>query len=84
MDPNGRLQGVSVNCRAGASLAELTALTPNRRVGVATIGRIVAAGGTVVQAPTRTNPDHCILGGITPQQAETLFNPTIDNPNFTR
>lgn len=78
---DGKLQGVSVNSRRGATLEELTSTIPNRRVGVTNIALIAAAGGSVVSAPMPNNPDHCVLGGITRQQAEELFTPTISNPN---
>ena len=42
---------------------------------------INAAGGEVVPAPTRTNPYHATLSGLTPEQASQLFRPTQKNPN---
>ena len=78
---DGRLQGVSVNSGPNASLLELAATIPNRRVGVVTLAAIDALGGRVVPAPTLSNPFHCVLNDVTPQQAEQLFTPTVANPS---
>ena len=84
----GKLDGVSVNSAAGLSVEQLTAANtqtgypgiPNNQVGVTTVGAIRAAGGDVVPSPTRTNPHHATLSGLTPEQASDLFRPTILNP----
>jgi RHS repeat-associated protein len=81
LDDSGNLQGVSVNSAPGASLDELTSTIPNKQVGVTTVGAIRAAGGDVTPSPTPGNPFHCTLCGITPEQAEDLFTPTVTNPN---
>jgi len=81
VDAAGNLQGVSVNSAPGASLDELTSTIPNGQVGVTTVGDIRAAGGSVTPSPTAGNPFHCTLCGITPQQGEELFTPTVPNPN---
>ena len=81
IDQNGNLQGVSVNSAPGIGLQELTSTIPNKQVGVTTVGEINAAGGTVTPSPTPNNPYHCTLCGITPQQADELFRPTVPNPN---
>jgi hypothetical protein len=80
VDAAGNLQGVSVNSAVGASLEDLAATIPNPQVGVSTVEEIEAAGGTVTPAPTTRNPFHCILSGITPAKAESLFTPTVANP----
>jgi hypothetical protein len=88
VDVDGRIQGVSVNCAPDVSVQELTAPNlrtgypgiPHNRVGVTTVGAIRAAGGDVVPAPTRTNPYHALLSGVTPGQASQLFRPTMKNP----
>src|SRR4051812_28706905 len=77
VSPGGTLQGVSVNAAAGLSLEELTRPnpqtgypgTPHNQVGVTTVGAIRACGGDVVPSPTRTNPHHATLSGLTPEQA---------------
>ena len=89
VDEGGRIQGVSVNAAPGVSVQELTApnpLTgypgiPHNQVGATTVGAIRADGGDVVPLPTRTNPYHATLSGLTPEQASRLFRPTIKNPN---
>ncbi len=80
-DSTGKLQGVSVNSSAEKTLEQLTVGIPNKQVGVTTVGNVRRAGGNVTPSPTATNPDHCTLCGITPQQAERLMTPTKKNPN---
>src|SRR2546422_10253910 len=79
----------SVHAAPSVSVQELTAPNPHtgypgiphNQVGVTTVGAIRAAGGDVVSAPTRTNPYHATLSGLTPEQASQLFCPTVKNPN---
>lgn len=78
---NGTLSGLSVNSAPGATAAELGASLPHRQIGVTTVGDIRAAGGSVTPSPTSTNPTHCTVCGITPEQGEALFRPTVPNPN---
>jgi hypothetical protein len=89
VDAGGHIEGVSVNAAPAVSVQELTAPNPHtgypgiphHHVGVTTVGAIRAAGGDVVPAPTRTNPYHATLSGLTPEQASQLFRPTTPNPN---
>jgi len=89
VDEAGRVRNVSVNSASNRSLADLTAPNratgypgiPHRRVGVTTAGAIRAAGGEVVPSPTRANPCHATLSGLTPNRASELFRPTIPNPS---
>jgi len=60
---------------------ELTKTFPNKQVGVTTIEQVEALGGRVTPSPTPNIPLHSTLSGITPEQAERLFAPTIPNPN---
>lgn len=84
-----RLVGVSVNAAHGMTLEQLSAANPatgypgipNRQVGVTTVGAIRAGGGDVVAAPTRSNPLHAVMHGLTPDEASGLFRPTRANPN---
>jgi hypothetical protein len=86
---NRVLQNVSVNSGANSSVEELTAPNTstgypgilNGRIGVTTVGAIRARGGDVIPSPTRTNPNHATLSGLTPEQASDLFLPTVVNPN---
>lgn len=82
LDSAGRLNGVSVNSAPGRTVQELSSVnTPHNQIGVTTVGDIRAAGGDVIPSPTGNNPYHCTMCGITPQQANGLFTPTIPNPN---
>ena len=86
---DGKVQGVSVNAASGRSAEELTASLAatgypgilNNQIGVTTVGAIRACGGDVVPTPTRTNPHHATLSGLTPSQASNLFRPTMANPS---
>jgi hypothetical protein len=88
-DSQGRLEGVSVNSAPGLSIDELTAPNaqtgypgiPHNQIGVTTVAKIRAAGGNVVASPTKTNPHHARLSGLTPEEASRLFRPTVSNPN---
>jgi hypothetical protein len=88
--PDGRIEKVSVNAGAGASITDLTATSqtgyagiPHRQIGVTTVGAIRAAGGEVTATPTRKNPFHATLSGLTPEEASKSFRPTIKNPRWT-
>jgi hypothetical protein len=89
VDAGGNIEGVSVNAAPGVSVQELTAPNPHtgypgiphNQVGVTTVGAIRAAGGDVIPSPTRTNPYHATLSGLTPEQASQLFRPTVKNSN---
>jgi|GEM_PF-872552 len=78
---DGNLSGVSVSSAPGKSVRELTRTIPHNQVGVSTVGAVRRAGGDVIPRPTRNNPNHCELCGISASQAERLFTPTIRNPN---
>ena len=86
---DGKVQGVSVNAASGCSVEELTTAIAatgypgilNNQIGVATVGAIRASGGDVVPSPTRTNPHHASLNGLTPAQASKVFRPTVTNPS---
>jgi hypothetical protein len=87
--PDQLLEHVSVNSGPGLSVEDLTAAIaatgylgiPNRQVGVTTVGATRKCGGEVVPSPTRTNPNHATLSGVTPDQASQLFRPTLANPS---
>lgn len=89
LDDQGRVQGVSVNSADGVSLVGLTAPDPatgypgipHTQIGVSTVGAGRAAGGDVIPSPTRRNPHHATLRGLTPDQASALFRPTVLNPS---
>jgi RHS repeat-associated protein len=79
LDADGKLQGVSVNSVADNAVEELAEGIPNGQVGVTTVGEIRAKGGDVVPSPTKNNPNHATMSGITPEEAEELFK-TQKNP----
>ena len=81
IDDVGNLRNVSVNSARGKSIEQLSRGIPNRQVGITFVGDVRAAGGNVVRAPAPGNPNHAILSGVSPEQAERLFTPTIFNPN---
>ena len=85
LDASGKLEGVSVNSGADASLLDLTRSLPHNQVGVTTVGDVRKIGGDVLPSPrlngSNPNPFHSTLQGVTPQQAEQLFKPTVPNPS---
>jgi hypothetical protein len=52
---------------------------PHNKVGVTTVGDVRAAGGNVTPSPTKANPNHCTMCGVTPQNASQLMR-VIPNP----
>ena len=84
-----KLEGVSVNSASGLSIQALIASNPqigypgipHNQVGATTVGAMREAGGDVIPSPTRTNPYHATLSGLTPDQASNLFRPTVKNSN---
>jgi len=79
-DEAGKVYNVSVNSASGRSIADLAETIPNKQIGVADVGRIRAAGGSIETAWRQENPYHCLVGGCTPEQFSELFTPTIKNP----
>ena len=75
------ITGVSVNSANGKSLGELTASIPHSKVGSTTVCAVRAAGGDDVPSPTRSNPSHATLSGITGKQAESSMTPVVKNPS---
>ena len=80
-DSAGRLDGVSVNSAPDKSLQELTEGIPHKKVGVTTVCDVRNAGGDVVASPTKNNPNHATLSGVTAGKAEELMTPTVINPS---
>jgi hypothetical protein len=79
-DAQGKLSGVSTQSAAEESLTVLTKPFKNEQVGVTTAGEIRQAGGTVTRDGSTANPNHATVDGLTGQQLENLFTPTIRNP----
>ena len=92
VDAGGKVQDVSVNAAPGLSVHELTTADaemgypgiPHNQVGVTTVGKVRALGGDVIPSPRKRNPHHATLSGLTPEQASSLFRPTVKNPNKAR
>ena len=78
-NPDGTLDGISVRSAPGISIEELTNGFKNKQIGVTTVGNIRSLGGEVIQSGSINNPYHADLSGITAEQAERLFTPTIQN-----
>ena len=78
---DGTLEGVSVQSGDGLTVRELSNGVRNGQVGTTTVGQIRALGGDVVPSPSPNSPYHCDMFGITADQAESLFTPTIRNPS---
>ena len=77
---DGTLSGVSTQSRAGASVSELAKSFKNNQVGVTTAGDIRQAGGSVTADGRAGSPNHATVDGLTAQQLERLFSPTVPNP----
>lgn len=73
--------GVSVNSAPNKSVEELSKGIKNGQIGVTTVGNVRKAGGDVIPSPhIPQSPNHATLNGVTPQQAQNLFQPTRPNP----
>lgn len=77
---DGTLSGVSTQSKAGASISELAKPFKNNQVGVTTVGDIRRAGGRVTADGHAGNPNHATVDGLTAEQLERLFTPTMSNP----
>ena len=61
------------------TVPQLACTVPNGQVGFTTLGQIRALGGNVVYNGSFFNPYHGSLSGLTPAQAQSLFQPTTAN-----
>ena len=77
---DGTLNGVSTQCKPGATVDELAGAFKHNQVGVTTAGEIRALGGRVTLDGRSGNPNHATVDGLTPAQLERLFTPTMPNP----
>ncbi len=82
MHPSG-VTGVSVECAAGLTVAELATAIPHGQVGVTTARAVRSAGGDVVRTSGRS-PHHATLTGLSPEYASKLLTPTHPNPSIAR
>jgi uncharacterized protein RhaS with RHS repeats len=84
LDSKGHIQGVSSTSMNGLTVKELSCKFPlKQQVGVTTVGQIRALGGDVRHTPNANNVNHATISGITAQQAQSLLQPTRNNPNRT-
>jgi hypothetical protein len=77
---DGKLDGVSVNSQEGASIDELSKTIPHPKIGVTTVGDVRKSGGNVVPSPTKNNPQHATMSGLTAEDASKLMK-VIPNPS---
>lgn len=77
---DGMLNGVSVQSNNTGTVETLSLPFKNGQVGVTTVGDIQAAGGKIVYDGTPNNPSHATINGLTAEQLQKLFTPTIKNP----
>jgi RHS repeat-associated protein len=86
VERNGKLSGISTQAKPGASLETLATPFKNAQVGVATVGSIEAAGGTITldgelnSSKGTHRANQATVNGITAEQGERLFRPTKTNP----
>ena len=86
-DPiTGKLSDISTQARPNADLETLAKPFAHKQVGVATVGDIEKAGGIITLDGELNSiggtkiKNHATVDGLTPEQAEELFNPTQKNP----
>ncbi|WP_217468869.1 hypothetical protein, partial [Burkholderia paludis] len=85
-DANGKLSGISTQAAPGATLETLSQPFQHNQVGVATVGDIERAGGTITldgKLNSTTGSmvmNHATVDGLTAQDAQRLFQPTKQNP----
>ena len=81
-DADGKVWNVSVQSFPDTSIQDLSQRQwiPQNQIGVTTFPQL-PNGAILVPDPTFTNPYHALLGGITAQQAQAIFQPTMPNPN---
>ena len=76
--PSG-VTGVSVECTAGLSVAELATAIPHGQIGVTTVGAVRQMGGDVMRTTGRS-PYHATITALTPKQISELLTPIIPHP----
>ena len=82
MEADGKLYGVSTssNLAKEGDLDILGNTVFNKKIGVSTTEKIEQVGGTCTSTPTKNNPWHTDLDGLTGNEAETVFTIMV-NPN---
>ncbi len=76
VNPSGRMEGASVNCRPNGSFATTLPGLPARFNAYCMIKAPVKSA-RVLQASVPDNPNHCDLSGITPKDATGQFGGAV-------
>lgn len=76
VNPSGRMEGASVNCKPNGSLANTLPGLPARFNAYCVIKAPVKSA-RVLQASVPDNPNHCDLSGITPKDATSQFGGAV-------
>lgn len=64
-------------------LKQNSALRNRNYFGRCTLGAIRSAGGKVIKMPSRRNPDHVSIEGISAKKLSELFQPKVENKSVT-
>ena len=82
IDEDGKLYGVSTSSNIAREGDEdvLGNTVFNNQIGVSTTDLITEAGGSCTSTPTKRNPWHSDLDGLTKDQAASVFT-VKKNPN---
>lgn len=62
-----------MNSANGASVEQLSQGLKNNQVSVTTVGDVRSIGGDVKPSPSVSNPDHCDMCSVDPNQASKIF-----------
>ncbi|MGG7539856.1 protein rhiC [Rhizobium sp. Nf11,1] len=76
VDPSGRMEGASVNCRPNGNLANTLLGLPARFNAYCMIQAPVKSA-RLIQASRPDNANHCDLSGITPKDATGQFRGAV-------
>jgi RHS repeat-associated protein len=68
-----KLYGLSVNAMPGLGKYELSKFLKNKQISTTTVGAIRDVGGDVLAAPTKTNPLHALVIGITAAALNRIY-----------
>jgi uncharacterized protein RhaS with RHS repeats len=81
-NPDGTLDGVSVNGEDGVSGADSAknGKVRNGKIRIGTVGEVEAAGGEVIPDGKERGNNHCTVNGCTEEQLSDIFDKPIKNP----
>jgi len=86
LNGDGTLNGISTQSAPSATLETLSRPFQHNQVGVATVGDIEKAGGSITldgrlnSANGEMVMNHATVDGLSPEDAQRLFQPTQQNP----